>query len=852
MNNKLLAHREIDENGTIKEQSLQEHLLNVGQIAGNIGFSVEIESLMTLIGYLHDLGKADRAFQDYINGNTNKKVNHSSAGSKIFLQILNNIKGDIVSRNEIRFQYYKEIVIYLIQSHHGLYDLVDIIEGKNRSSVRLKYEDTGEYHFNEDILNYSNHFDNYIIDKYGLSFNDLALKGFKEFCLIFTRLKQMAKSNSSTLSNKSTYLQEFNYYVSCFVRLCLSILKEADIYDSANSFTEEKQKIWKQGELNNVWNNGYTKIEKIYENYEKAKNPSELNYTRNEMARSAKQFASYYNEGIFQLEMPTGAGKTKSSLRYALTNAKKYNKSRIFYITAYLSVLEQNSSEILKIIEDDSVILEHHSNVVIEDEETNEFDMDKSEYSMLTYIRDSWESPIILTTMVQFCNSLFKGKANQLRRFSKLINSVIVIDEVQSLPLKVIYNFNLMMNFMKEIMNCNIVHCTATQPVLDSKALSYPVYYGDKDGNNYSIVEKGVINRTCFDRVEYYNLTGENATNKMSTMDIISHVKKTMNNVNSCLIVLNTKTAVKALYDEMTEHFSNITIVYLTTNLCAAHRLELIDEMRDILLENRKENPEEKLICISTQLIEAGVDLDFDCVYRSMAGIDSLVQCAGRCNREGKLARNGKHICGKIYIIKYDRENLTNLQDIKQTVDASEESIRSMKNVNENTPISLDEIKQYYFNKYYMQNENKLYNWVKKENENMLEELSLNKNKRVEYKQISRNRYPYRLAQSFRTAADNFELIKQDTVGVIVYYKNDELIEQLQETIYRREHNEVSKLLRKLQRTTVNVYRDEKLKPYIYDLAEGLDKQNQILVLYKSYYDEHMGIVTEELADFII
>lgn len=851
MESKLLAHREIDENGTIKEQSLQEHLLNVGQIAGNIGFQVEIESLMTLIGYLHDMGKADRLFQDYINGNSNKKINHSSAGSKIFLQILEEIKGQLASNNETRFQYYMEIVIYLIQSHHGLYDLVDINEGKNRSSVRLKYENTGEYHFNEDVLSYFNYFDNYIIDKYGFGFNDLVLRGFEEFCLVFTHLKQMAKSNSSELSNQSTYLNEFNYYVSCFIRLCLSILKEADIYDSANAFTEEKQKVWKQEELNNVWKHGYTKIEKIYEDYEKVKNPSELNYTRNEMARSAKEFASYYKEGIFQLEMPTGAGKTKSSLRYALTNAKKYNKNRIFYITAYLSVLEQNASEIKKIICDDSVILEHHSNVVIEGEGTNESDEDKSEYSILTYIRDSWESPIILTTMVQFCNSLFKGKANQLRRFSKLINSVIIIDEVQSLPLKAIYNFNLMMNFMKEIMHCNIVHCTATQPVLDSKALSHPVYYGDKDINNYSIVDKEIINRTCFDRVEYYNLTGENATHKMSTMDIVDHVKKTLGNVNSCLIVLNTKTAVKTLYEEMIKHMSHIKIVYLTTNLCAAHRLDIIAEMKDVLIENRSEKPYKKLICISTQLIEAGVDLDFDCVYRTMAGVDSLVQCAGRCNREGKLTKNSKEVKGRIYIIKYDIENLANLQDIKKTVDVSEEAIRSIKTVDEDTPISLYEIKHYYFNKYYKQNENELYYWI--QNENMLEKLSVNKNKRVEYKQISRSKYPYKLAQSFRTASDNFELIKQDTVGVIVYYKNEELIEQLKEAVCRSEQSKVSKLLRKLQRTTVNVYKNEKLKPYVYKLIDSnVDKQNQILLLDRYYYDEEMGIVTEELADFII
>ncbi|NLK28428.1 MAG: CRISPR-associated helicase Cas3' [Clostridiales bacterium] len=849
-----LAHIEVDELGIQKSQSLTDHLLQVGKIAADIGDKAGIKHIMMQVGYLHDMGKADRAFQNYIQGISHKKVDHSSAGAKLWIHILDNLNKHEKVVDNIRFQYYKEIILYLIQSHHGLFNIINIESGKNKSIERLDYDATGEYHFQEDVLNYFKHFDLLLSKKYKLNFDEIAIKGYEEFSIIFDRLKMMAKSNPLALSDKKIYKREFQYYITCFIRLCLSILKEADMYDSANTFLVEKQKVWDQEELNNIWNDGYLKIEKIYSDYKASKNLSELNQTRTEMANQAKEFASLYSEGVFQLELPTGAGKTKSSLRYAFTNAMKYNKRRIFYITAFLSVLEQNAEEIKAIVQNDSAILEHHSNVILENQDFDEATKDSIDYSMLNYLKESWESPIILTTMVQFCNTLYKGKADQIRRFSKLIDSIIIIDEVQSLPLKMIYNFNLMMNFMNQIMHCNIVHCTATQPVLNSAALSYPVYYGDENRNDFSIVENDLVNRSCFDRVEYYNLTGKNATDKMSTLNIIAHVENTLSEVNSCLIVLNTKTAVKILYEELSKQLPEVKVIYLTTNLCAAHRLDLIQEMKDLLIKNRKENSNYKLICISTQLIEAGVDLDFDCIYRSMAGIDSLIQCAGRCNREGKLTRKGMSVRGKIYIINYESENLSNLQDIKQTIDASQEAIRAMNIANEELPISLDEIKQYYYNKYYVQNESKLYYWDEKEKETMIEELSMNRNRRNEFKQLHCMKYPYQLAQSFRTAADHFELIKQDTVGVIVYYKNDELINRLQQAIYNRDRFKIMDLLKKLQRTTVNVYNNEKLAPYIHNILgdERGELNGQILLLDKPYYDENMGIVTDGLADFII
>lgn len=849
----LLARKEENEYGEERCQSLTEHLLEVGKYAGRIGSTAGIKYLMMQVGFLHDMGKADRNFQNYLKDNSNKLVDHSSAGARLWLYIISDTENYKEYNNTIRFQYYKEIVLYLIQSHHGLFDIIDMESVKNKSSERLNYDHTGTYHFYDDVLNYYNYFNDYLIQKENLRIDEIAWKGFEEFGIIFEKLKNLAKSNPMASLDKCVYLHEFNYYISFFMRLCLSILKEADIYDSANAFEERKQKIWDELELQSVWSDGLSKIEQIYNEYENEKNPSELNSTRTEMSKAAKQFASNYKEGIFQLEMPTGAGKTKSSLRYALTNARVFNKKRIFYITAFLSVLEQNANEIKNIVSNDSVILEHHSNIISDEQKYNEQFKYDEEHRIMNYLKESWEAPIILTTMVQLCNTLFKGQASQIRRFCKLIDSTIIIDEVQSLPLKVIYNFNLMMNFMKNIMHCNIVQCTATQPILNSKALKYPVYYGDINGNNYKIIEKNFIDRTCFDRVIYYNLTGNDARKKMSTADIIHHVKRTLKDFNSCLIVLNTKKAVRTLYGEFSKQITDIKIIYLTTNLCAAHRLEIIEEMKHILIKNRENGPKEKLICISTKLIEAGVDLDFDCVYRSMAGIDSLIQCAGRCNREGKLTRDGQNIRGKIYIINYDMENLSNLQDIRQTADASEEAIRSIGTADEKEEISLDELKSYYFNKYYIQNESKMNYNSEKNNINMIEQLSLNQEMREDYKKYHNfSKYPFKLAQAFKTAADNFELIKQDTVGVIVHYKNDELIEQLYKAIDNRDNYEISSILKKLQRTTVNVYLNEKLQPYIRNILKDKFKDWQIWILDKHYYDENLGIVTEGLADFIV
>ena len=847
MNKQPLAHKKIDEQELHHCQLLTDHLLNVGNMAGSIGVHVELESLMTLIGYLHDLGKADTVFQDYLNGVTSKRVNHSSAGAKYLLYVLETDKRFSIVKNQIELQYFKEIMIYTIQSHHGLYDVVDINTYENRSIERLDYNKLDAYNFEEDVLEFAKIFNSYLVSIGKDNINKLIEQGYNEFKEIFTRIKQLAKQNPLSKTDKKVYVTEVQYYISCFTRLCVSILKEADIYDSANAFVNKKQKLFNQEELQNVWEEGYNNIEKIYKNYEKNPNPSKLNLTRTEMANKAKMFARQSKEGIYQLELPTGAGKTQASLRYALVNSREYQKQRIFYITAYLSVLEQNAKDIREIINNEPLILEHHSNVILDTENLDESTTDSKDYKDIGYLMDSWESPYILTTMVQFFNTLFKGQANSIRRFCKLINSVIIIDEVQSLPLKTMYNFNLMMNFMKTIMHCNIVHCTATQPYFDSKVLKYPIYYGDNNNNNIQIVDKDLSNSSCFNRVNYLNLTGKDAVRKISTDDLVKNIKTNLNKVNSCLVVLNTKAAVLDLYNALLDRISNVKIVYLTTNLCAAHRLNLIDEMKEILVENRRSNKQQRLICISTQLIEAGVDLDFDCVYRSMAGLDSIIQCAGRCNREGKLRINDQLAKGNIYIINYAEEKLHNLPDIKQTINASQEAIRSLKLKDGKTEIPIKQIKKHYFYKYYVENKSELFYWKSKNDSSMIDNLSYNSSRRVGHSQIFNRKYPYKIAQSFKTAADQFQLIENDTIPLLVYYQNHDLMDQLEEAIERRELKEISTLLKRLQRTTINVYPSKKLEPYISHALDG-----KILILNEYYYDEKLGIVTDGLVELII
>src|SRR5699024_9928638 len=260
---------------------------------------------------------------------------------------------------------------------------------------------------------------------------------------------------------------------------------------------------------------------------------------------------------------------TMLSMRYGFHQMNEQNKHRFIYITPYLSVLEQNAAEIRKVSGDEGV-LEHHSNVV-ETENYEAVDGDAKADAYKDYLTDTWDSPIVLSTMVQLFQTLFKVKSGNIRRFANLINSVLILDEVQSLPLEVTTLFNLSMNFLSKIMKVNVVLCTATQPVYDSTGIKHSICYGDIEGENRDIVKLTFDQRKVFERTEVYKFNENNSVASIEEIaeDINEH------NEDSILVILNTKKPVKELYERIKEADER-NVYHLSTSMCPKHGLDII------------------------------------------------------------------------------------------------------------------------------------------------------------------------------------------------------------------------------------------------------------------------------------
>lgn len=276
---------------------------------------------------------------------------------------------------------------------------------------------------------------------------------------------------------------------------------------------------------------------------------------------------------------------------------------RIIYVSPYISITEQNAAVFREAVGQDDWVLEHHSSVV---KDITEEDEDYRE-KRFVQLDMNWEEPFICTTFVQFMNTLFLESGVSIRRMHRLVNSVIIIDEVQSIPMKCIHTFNCMINFLKEVCHSNIVLCTATQPAL-GKVL-YPICYSEP---KYMIKHVD----TWFHRFERVKIHTPVSGEKYTFESLGKEIVRQMEYYQSILIILNTKSAVGQLYDVLKT--SSIQVEYLTTNLCAEHRSDRIENIKKKL-----KNKQEKIVVVSTNLIEAGVDISFECVYRSLT--DSTV-----------------------------------------------------------------------------------------------------------------------------------------------------------------------------------------------------------------------------------
>ena len=521
------------------------------------------------------------------------------------------------------------------------------------------------------------------------------------------------------------------------------------------------------------------------------------------------------------------------------------SKNRFVYITAFLSVLEQNAGEIKTMIGEDGV-LEHHSNVDLFHgaDKYNKGSFDEKEdieYVQRSFIVDSWDSPVVLTTMVQFFNTLFKGKSANLRRFSSLINSVIVIDEVQSLPIEVMYFFNLTMNFLRNVMNCTVVLCTATQPIYDDKSIRHKLQYGSlsEENKNADLILLSQEDRKCFDRYsvkKFKDRTVDSLENSHTSIEEVSQFVFE-NREKSILIVVNTKAAAGSIVRSIDAlNIPESDVYYLTTNLCPAHRKNIILEIKERLSLG------DKIICVSTQLIEAGVDVDFELVMRSYAGLDSIVQVAGRCNREGTLP-NG----GEVILFNPDEgiEHTKRILGIADKKKITEEILAQR-----HGEIQLGSLVEEFYTSYYF-NEADSSNRMEyrlKNDESSLFDLFI-KGGGIVKTDIKNETGSLR--GRLREVADKFQLISDDTEGVFVFYEdgiedlNDLLRIAEQRVISSQDWLKIKQLIRKLQPYSINIYQSNKLNEFVDSYLNG-----SIKVLQNDHYNERFG-ASEEI-DFLI
>ena len=781
------------------EQSVQEHCCETADYASLESKSIGLYHTMLLVGLLHDIGKNTRKFNTYIHNahqgkKTEKKLNHSSAGAKY---IIENITTENTEESLT-----KQLIAYAVMSHHGLNDCLSY-DGTDKFSSRLE-PDIEEYQ--EALKNSRDLLDSGSIEKL-----------FESSCCEIYSIEKEIDSIVMKM-NSPKPIQEKCFLNGCLARIILSMLMDADRRNTAEFMNGKKEHRMDTNERSVYFSECLDKLNELLDSFAQKPDRNSIDELRQEMSDQCLAFAEHNGNGIYKLPIPTGGGKTFSAMRFALRLAQKEKKDRIIYTAPFLSILEQNAAELKGVFGDTENILEHHSNVTID--ESSGDDILKT-YELLS---DNWSSPIILTTMVRFLDVLFGKSTMDIRRMHQLKNAVIIIDEAQSIPVCYIHMFNTMMNFLSGVCGTTIVLCTATQPIFEKA--DRPLLYSqnacmisDMDKYNHAFKRADII-------TEYWNYVYD--TEQLA--DLV--IRLTDSNT---LVILNTKSAVQKLYDHMrTVLPDEYKIVQLTTYMCPQHRLDMIRKLKSSLADN------EKIFCISTQLIEAGVDISFETVFRSLSGLDSIAQAAGRCNRHGR-----NQMIGKTYIIQYKEEHVSSLEDIKEGQEAMRRRLEQYHGEDLLMPDAITAYyEQYFFNRRnIMDAPAQRYRSDYSSKQSLYSFLGSNSAAKKEYLKYNGSKYHYPLAQSFKTAAELFSPIEKTvSVSVIVYYKDSKDI--IQRLYAETDFEEKRKLLRKLQRYSVTMMTTSgQFRKLMEQSAfETAFFEGGLLVLTESYYHADTGV----------
>lgn len=810
----MIAH--ISDDGSGREESVAEHTEKTAYLCREKGKRCGISQIMSLCGIFHDMGKNKQRFDDYIHGDEwerkklRGKIGHASTGAKY-----------IYDRNHESLgkeKVFTELVTYAVAAHHGLFDCVNE-ERTDLFSKRLSevedYEEACRNAERDYLLQYEP--------------EKVFEKAEEEFDLIWDKMKKVVEIIKSLIKKEIRNKKEVlpacrSFLFASLQRLFLSVLIDAD-WEATADFMDGVDTLSKRIDMEHK--KIFAKAGENFEAYMKEKRCSvrfsdltdkekEIIEARDQLQEECREFAKH-PAGIYCLPIPTGGGKTLSSLAYALEYCRQHPETeRIIYVSPYISITEQNAKVFREAIGQEEWILEHHSSV-IKDTANEDRDYQQEDYRKNRFAQQdiNWEEPFICTTFVQFMNTLFSDQSRSIRRMHRLVNSVIIIDEVQSMPVKCVHTFNQMMNFLNAVCNADIILCTATQPALGDAV--YPVCYSEP---KYMIKDAAA----WFARFERVKIHIPEPGKKYIFDSLGDEIKCQLDSCRSILVILNTKSAVGKLYDILKE--LPVHVEYLTTNLCAEHRSDKIERVKKKLREGQ-----EKVVVVSTNLIEAGVDISFECVYRSMTGLDSLVQSAGRCNRNGELKY------GVLKLIWLEGENTGNMEELLRNIGVTDQILYDYRKNGSDGSLLTPAWMHQYFKKLYLDSEDKMNFPIRQMDTSIMELLSKG------FPGTEKTNLKNFMNQAYRTAGREYRVIDDHSFGVIVPYKEgSDILEDIRQS---SDLSEIKDYLRKAQRYTVNV-RENQLKKFdglIQRVSEHIP--GLYMVAAPGAYTEERGITTE-------
>lgn len=741
-----------------------------------------------LAGLLHDVGKYKEEFQVYIKeGGKRGSVNHTFAGCRM---ILEHFHGEF---SEPFQNVSAELLAYAVAAHHGFFDCVDL----DRNSGLLYRTKKEKIHYEESCTNFLTYCAGWEeIEKHFEKAN-------QEFCSLFEKLIAVSQKNKDETG------EEFSFYIGLIARLLSSAVIEGDRRDTA-AFMNRITLLSEPGDWKVFWEKYLHRVENKLAAFPQN---TPLQLARAEISQKCRCFAEK-REGVYRLNVPTGGGKTLSSLRYALAHAAKWEKKRIIFVTPLLAILEQNAKVIRDYIGDDTIVLEHHSNII------QTVDIDES-LDLRELAVDSWHASIILTTMVQLLNTLFLGKTTCVRRFQGLCDAVVVIDEVQTIPNHMLTLFNLAVNFLSQVCHTTFLLCSATQPCFEQA--HHPLLDPPADVVPFDKKLWAPFCRTSI-------IDG----GRKRLEEIPELVLEVLSDCDNVLVICNKKSEAEFLYQTLSETVPNC--FHLSASMCMAHRRKTLIKIYEAL-----EVHTEKIVCVATQVIEAGVDISFQRVIRFSAGMDSIVQAAGRCNRNRET-----NTPVPVYIVQCLDENLAKLQEIQWAKNVTAALLEEFQKRPQNfqNDLSSDESIEWYYRKLYSNMEEKFQDYIIPKTKDTLFSL-LGSNTRY-YTSDCDFYGKYTLTQSFQTAGRLFHVFDENTVDVVVPYgEGKALISELAaqssvSILWLKDWNQ------RARPYTIALYEYQKqlFDPFLYSV-------NGVWVLLPEAYDPQTGLSLKENTEFL-